>query len=97
MPGVFEEEDVENFYHQRKLYDEWKEKSDQYFSSLISESNAEWESELDKLRHIKHNCPEEWNRIYLSYCADYLDEDQNEQVETILNEDQTVRQLHTIA
>ena len=25
MPGVFDEEDVENFYHQKKLYDEWKE------------------------------------------------------------------------
>ena len=87
MPGVFDEEDVENFYHQKKLYDEWKEKSDQYFSSLISESNAEWESELDKLRHIKHNYPEEWDRIYLAYCSDYYDEDRNEQVETILNED----------
>ena len=97
MPGVFDEEDVENFYHQKKLYAEWKEKLDQYFSPLIAESNAEWESELDKLRHIKHNCPEEWNRIYLSYCAGDFYEDQNEQVETILNEDQTVRHLHTIA
>ena len=97
MPGVFDEEDVENFYHQKILYAEWKEKLDQYFSPLIAESNAEWESELDKLRHIKHNCPEEWNRIYLSYCAGDFYEDQNEQVETILNEDQTVRHLHTIA
>ena len=85
--GKCDEEDVENFYHQKRLFYEWKEKSDQYFSSLISESNAEWEQQLDQLRHIKNNCPEEWNRIYLSYCADYYDEDRNEQVETILNED----------
>jgi hypothetical protein len=87
-PGARSEEHVENFYHQKRLYDESKEKSNQYLSSLISESNVEWESELHKLRHIKNNCPEEWNRIYLAYCADYYDEDREEQVKIILNENE---------
>ena len=86
MLGSYDEEQIDDFYHQKRLFNEWKEKFDQYFSSLMSESNAEWESELDKLRHIKHNCPEEWDRIYLNYCGDYYDEDRNEQVEIILNE-----------
>jgi hypothetical protein len=86
MLGSYDEEQIDDFYHQKRLFNEWKEKFDQYFSSLMSESNAEWESELDKLRHIKHNYPEEWDRIYLNYCGGYYDEDRNEQVEIILNE-----------
>ena len=91
MPGC-DEDYANEFYSHKK----WLKEQDEFWKPIFAENDAEWERQLNQLRHIKNNCPEEWNRIKLEYHANYYDEDQNEQVETILNENENQLNINEI-
>tara|TARA_B100000965_G_C19255858_1_gene610803 strand:+ start:66 stop:572 length:507 start_codon:yes stop_codon:yes gene_type:complete len=85
--GVCDVDEIEEFYYQKDIFDNREKEFNGYWNDILKQTNGNYEQIVEELYNIKNNSLDQWNRIYLAYCAGYYDNDEEkvEQLEEVLH------------